>query len=298
MATCIESPNTLVAHDHRSQTELYRLVVPALYAVIGISIGTLAGASLALSSQPMGNPLAYYHAAPASSTVSQAATVPIVSSAPLHSMVNTAPVQSVINSAPVQSMMNSAPAPVQNVLSAVFVQPADSVRTSYTIGTAAVNPFSPGVSHAHRALKARRLPASQVTPNRAPAAERRAEPRFTPEEHQSRPAAHPVKRPVRTVLASVTLDSSGPLAGQPNAEAAPLSATFYTEGDLTVAAYDAASGTIQSSDGRTFVIGSTVSLSTATPWSDYQGDVHYRCAGNGSCTLVRPGVLASNARLI
>lgn len=297
MATCIEPPNALVAHDHGSQPELYRLVLPTLYAVIGISIGTLAGAALALSTGTSGNSMAYYHAAPASATVSQAASVPIVSSAPVRSMVNTAPVQSVINSAPVQSMMNSAPAQVQSMLSAVFVGPPDTVRTSFTIGHAAANPFAPGVAHAHHAVKARHLRVSQPISNK-PDAERRPEPRLTPEEHRSKPVAHPVTKPVRTVLASVNLDSAQPLSGQASMDSAPLSSTFYTEGDLTVAAYDAASGTIQSSDGRTFFIGATVSLSTATPWGDYQGDVHYRCAGNGSCTLVRPGVLASNARLI
>ena len=73
---------------------------------------------------------------------------------------------------------------------------------------------------------------------------------------------------------------------------------FYTEGDLTVAAYDAAGNSIETSDGRTFVIGASVTVSSATPWQDYRSDVHYRCDQSGSCTLMRPGAIALNARLI
>lgn len=290
MSTCIESPKPLVAYESKhpgaSQADLSRLVLPMLYAIVGISLGTLAGASLALNTAPTGNSLAaYYHptsaSAPASSSATQAVTLPIVSSAP------------------VQAMVSSAPAPIQNALSAVLVRPvAVSIQPSFTFGQSAANPLPSSILQSHHPVKARRSPASQAAPGRTPDAERRPEFRVTPQDHPSRPVAHPVTRPVRTVLASATLDSPDPLSAQPSLDSADLSSTFYTEGDLTVAAYDAASGTIQSSDGRTFLVGSTVSLSTAIPWSDYHSGVHYRCASNGSCTLMRPGVVASNARLI
>jgi len=285
MATCIESPQPLVASGHSAQPELYRLVLPMLYAIMGISVGTLVGASLALTSGPAGNSMVYYHATPASSssssTVAQAATIPIMSSAPI------------------QTMVSSAPAPIQNALSAIFVRTADPVSRSFTFGHSAANPARSGILHAHHGARVRHTPASsRFAPGKAPAAERLPQLPLMREDHPSKPSAHPVTKPLRKVLASAPIVSPQPLAAQPNMDSAALSSAFYTEGDLTVAAYDAASGTIQSSDGRTFLIGSTVSLSTATPWSDYQGDVHYRCAANGSCTLVRPGVLASNARLI
>jgi hypothetical protein len=316
MATFIESPKAIAAYEGRqhgaSQADFSHMVLPMLYAIVGISLGTLAGASLALTTVPTGNSLVYYHSAPASSpassSVTQAAALPIASSAPIQAMVNSAPapIQAIVNSAPapIQAIVNSAPAPIQNALSAVFVRPvSESIGPSFTIGHSAASPIAPGIWHSRHPVKARRFPASQVAPARAPAAERRQEFRFSPEEHPSRPVAHPVTRPVRTVLASAAVPSPAPQSGQPNLESAVMdsaavSSSFYTEGDLTVAAYDDASGTIQSSDGRTFVIGSTVSLSTAIPWSDYHADVHYRCAANGSCTLIRPGVVASNARLI
>ena len=287
MSTCIESPKPLVAYEHKrsgaSQNDLTRLVLQMLYAIVGISLGTLAGASLALTSMPIGNSMAYYHStpasSPASSSVTQAVTLPIVSSAPF------------------QSMVSSAPAPIQSVLSAVLVRP-EFVKPSFTFDHPAANPLASGIRQSHHPVRARHVPASQVRPARTPAAERRPEFRVAPEDHPSKPVAHPVTRPVRTVLASATLDSPEPLSEEPSMDNAVPASSFYTEGDLTVAGYDAESGTIQSSDGRTFLIGSTVSLSTATPWSDYHSDVHYRCAANGSCTLMRPGVLASNARLI
>jgi hypothetical protein len=74
--------------------------------------------------------------------------------------------------------------------------------------------------------------------------------------------------------------------------------SFYSEGDATVVSYNAADGTIQTDDGRTFVIGETVSASNAVSWQDYRSNVHYRCDQNGHCSLVRTGVIALNAKLM
>ncbi len=73
---------------------------------------------------------------------------------------------------------------------------------------------------------------------------------------------------------------------------------FYIEGDLTVVDYDATAGTIETSDGRTFVVGVTVAASNAAPWGEYRSNLHYRCSRNGSCALSRAGAVAPNARLI
>lgn len=73
---------------------------------------------------------------------------------------------------------------------------------------------------------------------------------------------------------------------------------FYSEGDATVVSYDAAGDTITTDDGRTFVIGATVSVSHALSWQDYRANVHYRCDQSGNCSLVRTGVIALNAKLL
>jgi hypothetical protein len=88
-------------------------------------------------------------------------------------------------------------------------------------------------------------------------------------------------------------------AAQPlGADSGLKSQVFYSEGDATVTSYDAAGDTIATDDGRTFVIGTTVSVSSATSWDDYRANVHYRCDQNGNCTLTRSGVIALNAKLI
>jgi hypothetical protein len=74
--------------------------------------------------------------------------------------------------------------------------------------------------------------------------------------------------------------------------------TFYSEGDATVVSYDASDDTITTDDGRTFVIGATVTASHAISWQDYRANVHYRCDQNGNCSLMRTGVVALNARLL
>ncbi len=72
----------------------------------------------------------------------------------------------------------------------------------------------------------------------------------------------------------------------------------YIEGDITVVDFDAAAGTIETSDGRTFVVGVTVTASNAASWREFRSNVHYRCSQTGSCSLSRAGAVAPNARLI
>jgi hypothetical protein len=105
-------------------------------------------------------------------------------------------------------------------------------------------------------------------------------------------------------LSSPASPISSPLIPAP-AAAAPLMFTpqktaplVYSEGDATVINYNASADTIQTDDGRTLVVGTSVSVSTALPWSDYHANVHYRCDQTGHCTLTRTGVIALNARLM
>jgi hypothetical protein len=69
--------------------------------------------------------------------------------------------------------------------------------------------------------------------------------------------------------------------------------TFVVEGDVTVVDYDASLGTIETHEGKTFVIGRTA----AESWQDYRANVHYRCDQSGTCTLMRAGLVVPNARL-
>jgi hypothetical protein len=79
------------------------------------------------------------------------------------------------------------------------------------------------------------------------------------------------------------------------ATAAATQGPFFVaiEGDVTVASYDVAMGTIGTHEGSTFVLDKTGSETGAIPWDDYPFNVHYRCDGDGNCTLVHRGATAS-----
>jgi len=140
----------------------------------------------------------------------------------------------------------------------------------------------------------------QIALNKTPDAVKPALFRLAGKEwHVAKPVAIAVARPVRQTLASAPAAASTALDGaQSGLDAAAEPASVYAEGDLTVADFDAADGTIQASDGRTFVLGATVAASYATSWDSYHSVVHYRCDQAGSCVLMRAGALAPNARLI
>lgn len=69
---------------------------------------------------------------------------------------------------------------------------------------------------------------------------------------------------------------------------------FYTgiEGDVTVASYDVAMGSIGTYEGSIFILDKTGNESDTIPWDDYPFNVHFRCDGSGSCMLVRHGATA------
>jgi hypothetical protein len=110
--------------------------------------------------------------------------------------------------------------------------------------------------------------------------------------------AHPFVRPARIALASAPEVTPVPLDEQLSLVGDVKTVGFSSEGDLTVSDFDAKAGTLETSDGRTFAVGTTVSMSGATSWEEYRSDVHYKCGPNGSCTLMRAGAVAPNARLI
>jgi hypothetical protein len=149
-------------------------------------------------------------------------------------------------------------------------------------------------------VKEGRSTGKQIEPGKTPAAEKDLSPPVGTIEAQPRKhVAHPVSVRPRKVLASEPEVIDVPLENEQLAtEDEAKSPNFYSEGDLTVADYNATSGTIETSDGRTFVLGTTVRASSSTSWDDYRSSVHYRCDQEGSCTLERAGAIAPNAKAI
>jgi hypothetical protein len=64
------------------------------------------------------------------------------------------------------------------------------------------------------------------------------------------------------------------------------------EGEVTVANYDVASGSIETYEGTHFVLDKASGSDGAIPWQDFPFNVHYRCDGSGNCTMVRGGATA------
>jgi hypothetical protein len=73
---------------------------------------------------------------------------------------------------------------------------------------------------------------------------------------------------------------------------------FFTEGDATVADFDASAGRIETYEGRTFVIGATAAASALDSLQDSGSSLHYRCDQNGDCTLMSAGLVMQNVRLL
>ena len=272
MATRDEYSDVVAAHELPAlQPALRRSLVPLLYAGIGVALGTLTGLSLTLIGAPSDNSSAFY-AATTTSVTSPATTVRL--------------------NAPSTPNVVSQPASV--------VQVADAIKSSPDAGDSASINSAVRTAQPDCSDQADCAPESRVAPARTPAVEEHAAPvRARQKERQPHSLIHPFARQARPVLAS--LDQTAPVEmDDPPSDQDQVDQTsqFYTEGDLTVADYDATDGTIQTSDGRTFVIGTTVTMSNAASWDDYRSSVHYRCGENGSCMLERAGVVAPNARLI
>lgn len=254
-----------------SQSSIYRLVVPMLYAAMGVSLGTLAGIYVAIKTAPDSS-AAYNDSTQSSPADNESAAIPSASS----------------------TVSQNLPAP------AVMRVPAGAAKlVSYPLHSVASHAAGISAEVVVPALKTHRSPAAKTAPYKLPINKRNSERRSAPsEERRAKPSAHPYVPSSRTALASAPEVLSEPLDEQLSYVGDSKTSSFYTEGDLTVADYDAKTGTIETSDGRTFAVGATVSISSATSWEDYRSDVHYRCGQNGSCTLIRAGAVAPNARLI
>jgi len=287
MVSLIESPQVALASGSKlpasSPFSLSRLIVPVLCVSLGVSVGSVAGLTLALVNAP-NNTVA------ASSDATQAR--PTGQSSPASAEA----VPSVAMSAQPTAIMQPA---VSAPLAANISQPVtDTVRS--IANSAAANSANVSLSTANPAVKAPAPITVQIALNKTPDAVKPAMFRLAGKEwHVARPIAIPVSQPARQGLAGAQGAVLTALDGaQSGLGAAAKPASLYTEGDLTVADFDATDGTLQASDGRTFVLGTTVAANYATSWDSYHSVVHYRCDQSGSCVLMRAGAVAPNARLI
>jgi hypothetical protein len=271
MASLIESPQVaLVSVPASSLFSLSRFMLPILGVTIGVSVGSTAGLTLALINAPNNM------VAASSSDSAQASPASAVAVTSVAMNAQPAPTMQPASDT-IQSTANSAVA-----ISAIAKSDNVSVATSTPVAKANV-------------------PSTvQIALNKTPDAVKPAMFRLGGKEwHVAKPIAIPVARPVRQTLAGAPAAASTALdAEQPGLDAAAKPAALYTEGDLTVADFDATDGTLQASDGRIFVLGTTIAASYAASWDSYHSLVHYRCDQSGSCVLMRAGAVAPNARLI
>jgi hypothetical protein len=81
-------------------------------------------------------------------------------------------------------------------------------------------------------------------------------------------------------------------------ESGAKSYTFISEGDATVADFNAAMGTIETYEGKTFMIGTTAAALATGSLQDSGLSIHYRCDQGGTCTLTQAGQIMQNVRLM
>ncbi len=274
MTTHIPSLKVIAAHDHRQAKVLgvrkYRWAAPALFAGLGITFGTLTGLAIAILGTP-----------------TDATAISVV----LANADSTSPGH------------DTAYGPMQQAHLTALVHVARAGRCATDAGHLAANGAATGIPKAIRVADVERSTGSQLNSAKAHAGGRSP---TTPVDyrvhHRARRAnARPLMKLV-LIVETNRLHTGQPFlieADEPlNLKDEIKSSNFYIEGDLNVVDYDATAGTIETSDGRTFVVGITVAASNAAPWDEYRSNLHYRCSRTGSCALSRAGAVAPNARLI
>jgi hypothetical protein len=274
MESLIESPQVAFVSGSSlpvsSPFSLSRLILPILCVSLGVSVGAATGLTLALVN-------ASNHAVAASSDSVEASAAPAANLA-----ANASPALAT------QAGVAASPIATPSTLAVNTARPAVEVREAKL---SVATPSAPrSVSAASKVELAFNKEPDALKPatfklggKTYRAAKMMFLPTSKPEQHEPE-AAQPVV-PTALKAAQWSLD-------------APSPANIYTEGNLTVSEYDATTGTVETSDGRTFVLGTTVASSTAASWETYRSGVHYRCDQNGSCVLMRAGVVAPDARLI
>jgi hypothetical protein len=253
------------------RSPIFRLALPMLYAAMGISLGTLAGVAAAFATMPAGAESASNVSASTSTIGAQTAARTTIR-------------QNVTTSSETEAVIPAVPNP--------------SISSSDTVDST-TNRASLGDSSTKQSATEHQAAAAQFAPSPAPPIESNPASQLAlVETTRAKPSIHPADSAADTGLASAADARPESLDQQLDSVDDTKSSSFYSEGDLTVADYDADAGTIETSDGRTFVIGTTVSVNSASSWQDYRSNVHYKCGQNGSCTLSRQGAVAPNAKLI
>ncbi|MGD0891509.1 MAG: hypothetical protein ABR923_08245 [Terracidiphilus sp.] len=113
--------------------------------------------------------------------------------------------------------------------------------------------------------------------------------------------------PSETATVAMTSAAEAPAAPAPapmavnSVAAAPETtsrpASVMIEGDLTMADFDASTGTVETREGRSFTVSQAGSDGNTLSWQDYSGNVHYRCTQAGDCTLSGSGI-STGARIL
>lgn len=275
MSTFVESPQVAFVSGSRlpasTPFSLHRLILPILCVSLGVSVGTATGLTLALVN-------ASYNSGAASSDSVQASAAPSANLA-----ANASPAQAT------QPAIAAAP-----IVSSTPLAANTAANPTVELRPAKLNP---GTTSASRSATVPSI--VEVALNKTPDA-------LKPATLKLEGKTYRVAKMI--VLPSVKPEQQEPVAAQSAPPTAlnttqwsldtPAPTSLYTEGVLTVSDYNASTGTIQTSDGRTFALGTTVAAGTAVSWESYRSDVHYRCDQNGSCVLMRAGVVAPDAKLI
>ncbi len=277
----IESPQVVFVPGSSLRTwssfSLSRLALPALCVVIAASVGTATGITLAKVDAPNGVVEASSDSGQTNSTSAKAA------------------IRVAANTRPASVVQTAVVAPLA----------ASSSQTNADASHSAAKAAELRQSQPSIAEKAQTQSSEQIALNSPPDAITPATFTLAGKEWPvARPMSMPVADPARQQLASPSLAASTALdpiqssLAQTSLDDAAKPAVRYVEGDLSVAAYDAMTGTLQTKDGKTFILGTSVAAGNATSWDEYRSGVHYRCDQTGSCILMRAGAVAPNARLI
>jgi hypothetical protein len=116
---------------------------------------------------------------------------------------------------------------------------------------------------------------------------------------QAKTISSPLAETARANLASASAKTKARLSNtQSSLDTGVAAISFFTEGFSRIVDYDASAGTVETSEGRTFLILAPGSVSNSSSWQDYRSSVQYRCGSDGSCTLKCSGMVTLNARLI
>ncbi len=274
MVTLIDSPQVAFVSGTRlpasSSFSIPRLILPILCVSLGVSVGSATGLTLAIvnaRNQAMATPSESIQASPAPAA---------------------------------NLAMNAGSAQAaQPVIAAPIFTPTKLASNTSSNPSVELHPAKLNPTRANVARTAASPSKVEVALNKAPDALKPATFKLEGKEyHAARMTFAPPAKPERQDAAAAQPAAPSLLNPAQWSLDASSQASLYTEGQLTVSDYDPTARTIQTSDGKTFVLGTTVAAGNATSWETYRSDVRYRCDQNGSCMLMRPGVVAPDAKLL